>query len=98
MKTTFKICALTFSLIGLSACGIGNATNFDYGVDQDSLSRMEPGIWVDSNGCDHWIIDDGIEGYMTPRKTPDGRPVCRAGAVPHSVTNFKRSFYGTAVR
>lgn len=36
-----------------------------------------PGIWVDPDGCEHWVMDDGAEGYMTPNIRPDGRPVCR---------------------
>ena len=35
-----------------------------------------PGIWVDPDGCQHWVMDDGAEGYMTPHVTRDGRPVC----------------------
>ncbi|XXK32273.1 hypothetical protein ACMAY7_05665 [Rhodobacteraceae bacterium nBUS_24] len=35
-----------------------------------------PGIWVDPDGCQHWVMDDGVEGYMTPHVTRDGRPVC----------------------
>lgn len=35
------------------------------------------GIWVDPDGCEHWVMDDGAEGYMTPNIRPDGRPVCR---------------------
>ena len=34
------------------------------------------GIWIDPNGCDHWIIDDGIEGYLSQRVDPYGKPVC----------------------
>jgi outer membrane protein OmpA-like peptidoglycan-associated protein len=36
-----------------------------------------PGIWIDPDGCEHWVIDDGFEGYMTPHVTPEGLPVCR---------------------
>ncbi|MFD2173199.1 OmpA family protein [Rhodobacter lacus] len=35
-----------------------------------------PGIWIDPDGCEHWAMDDGAEGYMDARKTRDGRPVC----------------------
>ncbi|NOX41243.1 MAG: OmpA family protein [Alphaproteobacteria bacterium] len=35
-----------------------------------------PGIWIDPDGCEHWVMDDGVEGYMTPNVTPDGIPVC----------------------
>ncbi len=34
-------------------------------------------IWVDPDGCEHWVLDDGWEGYMSPHLTRDGRPVCR---------------------
>lgn len=39
--------------------------------------RYEPTIWVDPDGCEHWVMDDGWEGYMTPHVTRDGIPVCR---------------------
>lgn len=41
--------------------------------------RYVPTIWVDPDGCEHWVMDDGAEGYMTPHVTPDGKPVCRRG-------------------
>ena len=40
-----------------------------------------PTIWVDPDGCEHWVMDDGWEGYMSPHVTRDGRPVCRRGNV-----------------
>lgn len=43
--------------------------------------RYVPTIWVDPDGCEHWVMDDGAEGYMTPHVTRDGRPVCRRGNV-----------------
>ncbi len=39
--------------------------------------RYVPGVWVDPDGCEHWVMDDGWEGYMTPNVTRDGIPVCR---------------------
>ncbi len=41
--------------------------------------KYVPAIWVDPDGCEHWVMDDGWEGYMTPHVTRDGRPVCRTG-------------------
>lgn len=41
--------------------------------------RYVPTIWVDPDGCEHWVFDDGFEGYMTPNVTRDGKPVCRTG-------------------
>lgn len=40
-----------------------------------------PNVWVDPDGCEHWVMDDGIEGYMTPHVTRDGKPVCREGNI-----------------
>ncbi len=36
-----------------------------------------PTIWVDPDGCEHWVMDDGAEGYMTPHVNRQGIPVCR---------------------
>ena len=38
-----------------------------------------PTIWVDPDGCEHWVMDDGAEGYMTPHTNRKGIPVCRRG-------------------
>ncbi len=39
--------------------------------------RYVPTIWVDPDGCEHWVMDDGWEGYMSPHVTRQGIPVCR---------------------
>lgn len=23
-----------------------------------------PTVWIDPDGCEHWVMDDGFEGYM----------------------------------
>lgn len=39
--------------------------------------RIEWGIWLDRDGCQHWYSDGGLEGYMVERVRPtDGKPVC----------------------
>ena len=40
-----------------------------------------PTIWVDPDGCEHWVMDDGVEGYMSPHVNRQGIPVCRRGDV-----------------
>lgn len=40
------------------------------------LDNLDPKIWVDPNGCHHWLMDDGVEGYLTARLNRDGTPVC----------------------
>jgi len=43
--------------------------------------RYVPTIWVDPDGCEHWVMDDGVEGYMTPHVSRQGIPVCRRANV-----------------
>ncbi len=43
--------------------------------------RYEPTIWIDPDGCEHWVFDDGYEGYMSPHTNRQGIPVCRRGNV-----------------
>lgn len=54
-------------------------------ISRHPLSTMVAGIWVDPNGCDHWIIDDGLEGFMSERIDADGLPVCSGIAPPNTV-------------
>ena len=65
---------IAFGLVAITAaCSqIGDDKSVDRGVNAHHLSTMVAGIWVDPNGCDHWIIDDGVEGYADARLTPDG--------------------------
>jgi outer membrane protein OmpA-like peptidoglycan-associated protein len=45
--------------------------------DQAVTGKIEWGLWVDSDGCQHWWADGGTEGYMVPRRNPKtGKPVC----------------------
>lgn len=39
--------------------------------------RYIPTIWIDPDGCEHWVMDDGAEGFMSNHLKRDGRPVCR---------------------
>ena len=93
--TYFKTaCALL--LIGvLAACDgghgpVGPDKTEDRGIDRKHLSQLQAGIWVDPNGCDHWIIDDGVEGYLSQRLDKYGKPVCSGTAPPTVATgDFK---------
>ncbi|MDP3196085.1 OmpA family protein [Tabrizicola sp.] len=39
--------------------------------------KIDWGLWVDADGCQHWWADGGTEGYMVPRRDPKtGKPVC----------------------
>lgn len=95
MSGKFSILVLTVaSAVILTAC-VNGASNRDYGFDNGALLEdRTAGIWIDGNGCDHWIIDDGMEGYMSPRLADDGRPVCREGSIPYTTIDFDRSLFG----
>ncbi|MFT5630522.1 MAG: outer membrane protein OmpA-like peptidoglycan-associated protein [Gammaproteobacteria bacterium] len=41
----------------------------------------EATVWIDPDGCEHWVMDDGFEGYMSPHRTRDGRPVCHRSEI-----------------
>ena len=64
---------------GLSACErLGNDNSVtDGGVDGGFLQDGVANIWVDPDGCQHWYIDDGLEGFMSPRLNRDGTPRCQ---------------------
>lgn len=84
--------AVLCAAVLLGACG--SDTTRDFGLDSGDLAEMKAGIWIDPNGCDHWIIDDGVEGYMSPRVRPDGTPVCRESFDVNTI-DFERQAVGT---
>lgn len=75
-------------MASVSACGYGHKQDktVDRGTDSKHLSQLVAGVWVDPNGCDHWIIDDGVEGYLSQRLDPYGKPVCSGVAAPSTAT------------
>lgn len=59
-------------------------------IDSKHLSELKAGVWIDPNGCDHWIIDDGIEGYLSQRLDREGKPVCSGPALANTaIGGFK---------
>ncbi|WP_257884024.1 hypothetical protein [Roseobacter insulae] len=78
-----------FAVAGCAELGANKAS--DRGIDSKDLLDLQAGIWVDPNGCDHWIIDDGLEGYLSARLDRDtGKPVCSGVAAPTQTTgDFK---------
>jgi len=66
--------------VALHVPTMGSAADGDQGNAPATIGEAYvPTIWVDPDGCEHWVMDDGWEGYMTPRVTRDGIPVCRRG-------------------
>ena len=84
--------------LSLSACTEGTtpydgdpntviATGVDKGsVDDGLLTNGRAAIAYDPDGCQNWIIDDGVEGYSSPRFNPrTGLPVCNGDYPPGTV-------------
>jgi outer membrane protein OmpA-like peptidoglycan-associated protein len=45
--------------------------------DRPVTGKIDWGLWVDPDGCQHWWADGGTEGYMVARRDPKtGKPVC----------------------
>ena len=62
------------------------ATAEDYGEDDAGLVDGQAAIAYDPDGCQVWIIDDGVEGYSSPRFNPKtGLPVCDGKYPPGTV-------------
>ena len=77
-KTAGKV-ALGLVVFLLAGCEVmqGGHGIVDGGIDGGPLEDGVANIWVDPDGCQHWVIDDGIEGYMSPRLDRDGKPRCQ---------------------
>ncbi|WP_155326423.1 hypothetical protein [Alkalilacustris brevis] len=92
---TFRRGAAVALVLALAACGgipqDGGppiiADGIDRGpVDGQDLSQLRAAIAIDPDGCHTWIIDDGLEGYMSRRHDPrTGLPVCTPIAPPGSI-------------
>ncbi|MEM7059284.1 MAG: OmpA family protein [Pseudomonadota bacterium] len=76
-----KILTKATAVIGFLALGACTATpGEDYGFDSKKLTSLTASIWVDPNGCEHWVVDDGAEGYLVARRDRGGNPVCRGNS------------------
>lgn len=69
----------------LAACDTGPDKSIDRGINSHHLSTLQAGVWIDPEGCDHWIIDDGVEGYLTQRVDDAGKPICSGAGAPNTV-------------
>ena len=76
---------------GVSPVGSGNgvplvAVGTDRGIDAHPLTDLQAGIYIDPDGCQVWMIDNGLEGYWSRRRDPrTGLPVCVPIAPPGSI-------------
>ena len=81
----FKSLVVLATALTVAGCDVPKQDKtVDNGIDSKHLSKLVAGIWVDPHGCDHWIIDDGLEGYMSARLDKYGDPVCSGIAAPNT--------------
>ncbi len=81
---TVRVLSIIAAATGLAGCEVSRDGSgiTDGGYDGGNgggrfLVDGVANIWVDPDGCQHWYIDDGIEGYMSPRLNRDGTPRCQ---------------------
>ncbi|MCI2400278.1 hypothetical protein [Aliiroseovarius subalbicans] len=103
-KRIFPAMILGSALL-LSACVSGNgltpyvgnpnsviATNQDGGSDKANIIDGEAAVVYDPDGCQNWMIDDGLEGYAGRRYDPvTGLPVCDNQYAPGTVVGQYQS-------
>lgn len=51
----------------------------------DGAEGLRATIWVDPDGCEHWVMDDGLEGFMSSHLDRNGKPVCRGAATTNGI-------------
>ncbi|MDH5453319.1 MAG: hypothetical protein OEY05_16825 [Paracoccaceae bacterium] len=61
-------------------------------IDSGNLAeKVKWGVYVDPDGCDVWMADDGIEGYSVLRLDPrTGERVCSGVLPPGYAAGHKR--------
>jgi hypothetical protein len=91
MKTIVSLVVLG-AAFAVSGCDDKKDKTVDRGFASHPVSQLNAGIWVDPTGCDQWIIDDGVEGYLSARLDKYGKPVCSGIADPnYAVGDFKNT-------
>ena len=104
MNTSIKVVLAVCASVSLGACGGGIGLSdkadktVDRGFDSKPLTDLSAGIWVDPNGSQHWIIDDGVEGYLSQRLKRDGKPNCSEQYEKTTVTGpYNESGFGDLI-
>lgn len=77
-----KLILTTCLSVGLAGSAMANdfLDLFSFEIsNEDAPGSYVAGIWVDPDGCQHWVMDLGIEGMMDSVMLPSGQPVCGRG-------------------
>ncbi len=74
------VCSMAVATVGVMLFSApAQAQNTDPRVVQGE--RYIPTIWIDPDGCEHWVMDDGAEGFMDPNRRRDGSAVCHRSEI-----------------
>lgn len=74
MKTRSMLRRSLTSLLAAACLVVGPMAQAQ---DAAVTGKIEWGVWIDADGCQHWWADGGTEGYMVPRRDPKtGKPIC----------------------
>lgn len=103
MSKSFLIPLLMTGALGLAGCADGVipytfapdtvvATAYDTGEDAGAVLEGDAAVAYDGDGCQVWIIDDGIEGYAGRRFDPvTGLPICDSKYPPGTIVGDYQS-------
>lgn len=62
-------------LLKAALFGLGGML-FPMAVQAEDTGQYLAAIWIDPDGCEHWVLDLGVEGMMSPHLDREGRPIC----------------------
>ena len=99
MNSTARFLLGPLSAAALAFAGVVGAVEQGHAQQTVEITgTIQPGIWIDPDGCMHWVADGGIEGYMEGRVNPrTGRPVC-LDVNPCGVANTDTMFHTDSAR
>ncbi|MFM2356366.1 MAG: hypothetical protein RLZZ528_2102 [Pseudomonadota bacterium] len=67
------------ALIALSVAGLATPPVLADDLITDRKDPYIPAIWIDPDGCEHWVMDAGQRGFMDIRLDRQGNPICHRG-------------------
>lgn len=79
---TVTVSKLKQAMGGVMAAAVLGASFAAPVMAQETVGQeYTPTIWIDPDGCEHWVMDDGFEGFMSPHRNRDGTPVCHRSEI-----------------
>ncbi len=74
MPNLFRVFRQGLAVVAMSVAAVAPVAAQERG---EQVGRIQWGVWVDPDGCHHWMADGGLEQYQVNRLHPKtGRPVC----------------------